>query len=109
MLQKICLTLIFIFTFFLNCIAADSISNKEATDIIVRSTFLKFIECGNSPGFLLYVPKENIYKNGVNTCAFTILRTPCPFTQYPLLCLELYRVDVPGYGPRIPSNFLNLQ
>lgn len=57
-------------------------------------------ECGHRPAYPLVMLDEPS-RYAVDSCVFSIVRGTCPFTDYPLLCFELYNTDVPGYGPKL--------
>ncbi|MBE7410461.1 MAG: hypothetical protein HS129_00110 [Leptospiraceae bacterium] len=81
----------------------EKISREKTINEIIVATLYKIGECKQFPGYFLVPPKEP-YKYGVDACVFSIIRTPCPFNQYPLICIEMYKVDVKGIGPKINNS-----
>lgn len=81
------------------CIVEKDVEKtSDAWSEIYAAIEFKAKECGNRPGYLLIVPsKPPSY--GTRLCSLTIVRQTCPFTDYPVFCLEMYRVDLPGIGP----------
>lgn len=63
----------------------------------------KETQCGQKPNYPLLLPNTpSAY--GVTLCALTIIRSECPFNDYPLFCLEIYSevcelCDLPLIGP----------
>ncbi|HMV77837.1 MAG TPA: hypothetical protein PK453_02685 [Leptospiraceae bacterium] len=79
---------------------AESSEKKNMT----FSIFVKAAECGNSPPYPL-IPLKKSSSYSVNACNLAILLSPCPFSQYPLVCLEIFnKVDVPDYGPAMQND-----
>jgi hypothetical protein len=59
--------------------------------------------CGAQPSYPLILP-ELPSEYGVRLCSLLILQQSCPFTDYPLPCLEIYTAscelcDLPLYKP----------
>lgn len=55
-------------------------------------------ECGHRPDYYLLIP-DNPSEYGVRLCSLMIIREECPFHDYPVYCLEMTGVDIPGIGP----------
>ncbi|MCC6276259.1 MAG: hypothetical protein IT569_10410 [Leptospiraceae bacterium] len=86
---------------------SKEISQEKSLNEIVAATLYKQDECKNFPGYFLPPPKKP-FKYGVDACVFSIIRTPCPFNQYPIICVEMYKVDVKGVGPKIDKSVLRI-
>lgn len=82
----------------------DSTADDSEKKNMLFSVFVKAAECGNSPPYPIFpLKKSSAYS--VNACNLAILLSPCPFSQYPLVCLEiLNKVDVPDYGPAMQKD-----
>jgi hypothetical protein len=89
---------------FMNCADTNIATNDEKKSVIA-AYILKSSECGNAPG-LIPVALNASTKFGVNVCIMTIINSKCPFSNLPIECLEMYKLDVPNVGPRLPKNFL---
>ncbi len=76
----------------------DTEKTPNAWSEIYAAIEFKAKQCGNRPGYPLIVP-ENPPSYGTRLCSLTITQQPCPFSDYPLFCLEMYEIDVPGIGP----------
>jgi hypothetical protein len=77
----------------------DSLPRADATSEIYAAIDAKARQCGSRPGYLLYIP-DNPPEYGTRLCSLSIIRQNCPFNDYPLFCLEMYRVKLPGIGPQ---------
>lgn len=61
----------------------------------------KASECGGTfPGYPLQPVEKEIKEYAVQACTFAIIQTPCPFLNYPLICLEMFKIDIPNLGPQ---------
>ncbi len=80
-----------------------SVDLFDAYSEIGTAIDFKAKQCGNQPGYPLIIPgKPPEY--GVRLCSLLILNAECPFTDYPLFCIEMYAdecdfCDVPGLDP----------
>jgi hypothetical protein len=59
--------------------------------------------CGSEPSYPLLLP-ANPSEYGVRLCSLLILQQSCPFTDYPVPCLEIYTAscelcDLPLFTP----------
>ena len=75
----------------------------DAFSEIGAAIAFKANECGGQPGYPLLIPPEPP-EYGVRLCGLLILGQDCPFTDYPVFCVELYAndcdfCDVPGLDP----------
>lgn len=75
----------------------------EAYSEIGAAIDFKARDCGNQPSYPLLIPGTPT-EYGVRLCSLLILREPCPFTDYPAGCLEMYTnsceiCDLPGLDP----------
>lgn len=71
--------------------------DKNTLNLIVE---IKRKECGQSPPPFSFLVPESASAYGVQVCTLAIIEAPCPFTTYPLLCLEAFNKDVPNIGPK---------
>lgn len=76
---------------------------KEANQTLITAYLAKSAECGNDPGFPILSQSKYPFEYSVNACALSIIKSDCPFTTYPLLCLEVFKIDIPNVGPKIPK------
>ncbi|MBI41779.1 MAG: hypothetical protein CMF59_19460 [Leptospiraceae bacterium] len=84
--------------FLAGCPENTTVPEDEAWSQIYAAIDYKYRECGNQPNYILIVPREPS-QYGVELCALTILRQECPFNDYPIFCVEMYDIDLPGIGP----------
>jgi hypothetical protein len=83
-----------------NCTLSNNTDFEEMQMNLNAATLIKLGECGNSPTIPIFkIGKSNPPEFGVRACTVAILLQPCPFTSYPLICLEYYKYDVPNIGP----------
>ncbi|MCB1165866.1 MAG: hypothetical protein KDK37_10130 [Leptospiraceae bacterium] len=80
------------------CAEDTTVPDDEAMSQIYAAVNYKAKECGNEPAYILIVPHEPT-QHSVDLCALTIIRSECPFNDYPLFCVEMYDVDIPGISP----------
>lgn len=83
---------------FAGCPENTTVPEDEAWSQIYAAIDYKYKECGNQPNYILIVPHEPS-QYGVELCSLSILRQECPFNDYPLFCVEMYEIDLPGIGP----------
>ena len=102
--MKILYLLIFIFHY---CSDQTEISQGKSISELSLAVLYKQSECGNSPNYIIPPPKKP-FKYGVDACVFSIIKSTCPFTQYPIICIEMYKIDVKGAGPKIDQSFIDL-
>jgi hypothetical protein len=76
---------------------------KEANQLLISAYLAKTAECGTDPGFPILSTSKYPFEFSINACALSIIQSSCPFTSYPLLCLEVFKIDIPNVGPRIPK------
>ena len=97
------LSLCFIASFAMECPVDTTVDLAAAYSEIGSAIDYKAKVCGHSPGYPLLLPNTpSAY--GVKLCALTIIRSECPFNDYPLFCLEIYSevcdlCDLPLIGP----------
>jgi hypothetical protein len=83
-----------------NCALSNDVDIAEMQMDLNAATLLKVGECGTSPPFPIFkIGKSKPPEFGVRACTVAILLQSCPFTSYPLICLEYYKYDVPNIGP----------
>jgi hypothetical protein len=81
---------------FSSCMPIEtSMKTSDAWVEIYTAIREKEKECGNKPGYFLYVP-DDPEEYPVRLCSMSILRASCPFNDYPSFCLKLY---FPEVGP----------
>ena len=94
-----CLAVLILFLSLTSCLEKDdSMTRGDATSEIYAAIDAKARECKNRPSFLLLIP-DHPDTYGTRLCSLSIIRQSCPFDSYPLFCLEMYKVDLPGIGP----------
>lgn len=79
-------------------VTEDDLSGADAWHEVYRAIEYKAEKCGNRPDYML-IPPANPPEYGTRLCSLTIINLECPFDDYPLFCLEMYNIDVPGIGP----------
>ncbi len=87
-----------------SCVYEETVELTEAYVQVYVAVAYKASECGGQPAYpLVMIDEPSRY--AVDACVFSIVRSECPFQDYPLLCFELYNTDVPGVGPelQVPS------
>jgi len=83
-----------------NCAVSNDVDYEELQMSLNAATLIKIAECGNSPPFPIFkFGKSRPSEFGARACTVAILQQACPFTSYPLICLEYYDYDVPFVGP----------
>jgi hypothetical protein len=81
------------------CRVEDGTMNEaDAYSEIYTAIEQKSTECGGRPGYYLILPTDPL-EYGTRLCSLSILRIKCPFNDYPIFCLEMYDIDLPGIGP----------
>lgn len=75
----------------------ETMKDADAWGLVIFTVQTKRAECGGAPPQLLPVPNKPKL-NAVNACALAIIDQPCPFTEYPLLCLGIFGADIPGFS-----------
>ncbi len=82
---------------------ADAVDLFDAYSEIFAAMSFREEQCGSRPAYPLIIPgRPSAY--GVRLCSLLILQEPCPFTDYPLFCIEMYTkecefCDIPGLDP----------
>lgn len=79
-------------------VGEEGYATDEAWSEIYAAIDFKKEECGNEPEQKMLVP-PNPPTYGTQLCSISIIRMECPFDHYPILCLEMYGVDIPAFGP----------
>jgi len=90
--------ILLIFFILPGCYYGERVEMIDANIMIFIASSYREQKCGERPVETLIVI-SNPTKFAVDACSFTLMRDPCPFTSYPLVCLELYDIDVPFIGP----------
>lgn len=75
--------------------AVNAMEAEDANVDLLIATEYKRLECGTVPSVPLFVI-DDLDKNALAGCVIAIISTPCPMTEYPLICLRLYGQDIPG-------------
>ncbi len=87
-MKKLILILLWIL---LSCLIDEStIKNKDAYHDFFIAYFYKASFCNSQPSYFLIFPKE-VNKRWLEACIFSIIRSDCPFNEYPLICLNIYK------------------
>lgn len=76
----------------------DKVPTEDAYSEIYAAIQFKSRQCGSMPAYLLPVP-QNPPSYGTRLCSLSILRAECPFNDYPVFCVEMMGIDLPGIGP----------
>lgn len=82
---------------------ADAVDLYDAYSEIFAAMSFRERQCGQRPAYPLIIPgRPSAY--GVRLCSLLILQEPCPFTDFPLFCIEMYTrecafCDIPGLDP----------
>ena len=82
-----------------SCVKTDYSATGEDKKNLNIAILYKQRECGTAPKFPLYV-QENSPGSAVQLCAFAIISESCPFENYPLICWEIYKYDIPSTGKK---------
>ncbi|MCB1158764.1 MAG: hypothetical protein H7A25_25200 [Leptospiraceae bacterium] len=86
--------------FFATCYNLDEeYPKKEEAYIEIYAAILyKEAECGQKPALpIIFMDRPK--RTAMNACVFSIVKSNCPFLTYPLVCLEMFKVDVPYVLP----------
>ena len=96
------LSLVFILQLF-GCGGESKLEVQKRIETLNMAILLKVQECGSRPEFpLIQIDKKtNPPEYGTRACTVEILFQRCPFTNYPIICLEFYKYDVPNSGPTL--------
>lgn len=92
------LTAVFILLSFRCVVEDDTVPTDDAYSEIYSAIQFKARQCGTMPGYLLPIPKTPP-SYGTRLCSLSILRQDCPFSDYPIFCVEMMGIDLPGIGP----------
>lgn len=103
MKQKTIYSLLFLFLTVTVCGGESKEEVQKRIDTLNLAIVLKVQECGSRPEFpLIQIDKKtNPPEYGTRACTVEIIFQKCPFTTYPLICLEFYKYDVPNSGPSL--------
>ncbi|MCB1190019.1 MAG: hypothetical protein H7A23_12650 [Leptospiraceae bacterium] len=66
--------------------------SKDNNDLLVAS-LLKQAECGKGPNYYLFIASGSAIpaQKDVQVCTLSIIQAECPFDDYPLYCLYLFK------------------
>jgi hypothetical protein len=84
--------------------SSEEIENEtfhEKTKYLYSAIAFKNSECKGMPGFPLLIIDKKISLYGLNACITSIVLQDCPFENYPLICLEIFKYDVKDIGPQL--------
>jgi hypothetical protein len=96
----IVLSLLLLGQFF--CVEDNTSVTDEDKKNLVLAIAAKASECGGvGPNFVAFPIDEKVERYSVQGCTLAILQAQCPFETYPLICIEIYKVDYPYAGPKI--------
>lgn len=88
--MKVKYFLLIIFIIFCNCIVEDaSVNAIDAYSEINKAIEYKYKECGNKPQNI-FIPPDRVERDALRLCTISILRSECPFNEYPIFCSDLY-------------------
>ena len=87
----------------LACVQNDRVPLTEAQSELHAAISARAKRCGDAPGYPLLILNDPP-EYGLRLCSLLILQGSCPFTDYPIQCLEMYSddcdaCDLPGYSP----------
>lgn len=101
-MKKKFIALISAFVLFLsNCAAENNYYSNEDKRNLFLTMIVKAGECGeNFPKIPIFPLKKEIHLYAVQACTLAIIQAPCPVTEYPLICLEMFEIDIPNFGPK---------
>lgn len=92
------LAALFILLSFRCVVEDDTVETADAYSEVYAAIQFKARQCGNMPAYFLPIPKDPP-SYGTRLCSLSILRQDCPFRDYPLFCVEMLGLDLPGIGP----------
>ena len=95
--------LISLIIFIINSCSLDdpSIMTEDDKKNLVFAIGIKANECGGGPGIVIFPIDDKVKKYSMQACTLAILQQDCPFTTYPLICIEIYKTDYPNAGPKL--------
>lgn len=81
---------IFIVVIFFSCLIEENvIKNQDAYRDFLIAYIYKSTLCNSQPSYFLVFPKK-LSKRWFEACIFSIIRSDCPFNEYPSICLKIY-------------------
>ncbi len=84
------------------CAEDTNYVTEEDKKNLVLAIAAKASECGGvGPSFVAFPIEKKVERLSVQGCTLAILQAECPFQTYPLICIEIYKVDYPHAGPVI--------
>ncbi|GIX40582.1 MAG: hypothetical protein KatS3mg129_0315 [Leptospiraceae bacterium] len=86
-MKRLIIILLLIFIGF--CQIEETIKDNEAYEDFLIAYLYKASQCKTQPSYFLLFP-ENVSKRWFNACLFSIIRSDCPFNEYPIICLKIY-------------------
>lgn len=104
LLQKFSLVYIsfVLLTSSISCVAEEGYYSSEDKKNLFLTMIVKAGECGGKfPQIPIFPIKKEIPLYAVQACTLAIIQAPCPVLEYPLICLEIFEVDIPNFGPKI--------
>ncbi len=86
--------IIIILLIFINCLnfEEEKRNNKDYLNFLA-AYFYKSSQCNSQPPFFLVLP-ERLDRIKYEQCLFWIIRMDCPFSDYPLLCYQLHKIEI---------------
>ncbi len=88
--MKAKLLLLMLFMIFSSCVVEDaSINTIDAYSEIYQAIEYKYKECGNKPS-TPFIPPDRLERDALRLCTIAILRSECPFLEYPIFCNDLF-------------------
>jgi hypothetical protein len=95
-----------IFSYLVSCINQETLDSDQVNSQLFSAASYKARECGNPiPSRFLFAISDNVPQRNVDLCTFAILRTECPFTGFPQVCVLIYLEEAGSIPP--PLNFGN--
>ncbi len=87
---KLIFVLIFLLLSFQNCYVENkTIQFGDAYITLQEAIDYKYKECGTKPEQIL-IPPSSSDPNSLRLCSIAIIRSECPFNEYPVFCYDLF-------------------
>ncbi|MCC5815997.1 MAG: hypothetical protein JJT78_14695 [Leptospira sp.] len=88
----------------INCTNQETLNSDQVNSQLFSAASYKARECGDPiPSQFLFAISDNVPQRNVDLCTFAILRSECPFSGFPLVCVLIYLEEAGSIPP--PLNF----
>lgn len=84
--------IIFLFLLISFCLVEENVNRSEAYHDFLIAYLYKASQCNSQPEYFLIFPKV-VSKRWLDACLFSIIRSECPFNDYPSICLKIYEKE----------------